>query len=161
MKGEGTMTIPDQTNLLQLMDETRSNIEKIIPQIDPHLEIYPGWTIREVLAHITGWDDSTVGTLRAHVEGKPLSQPKIRDFDEYNALSVSCRAGLAAEQVVLEWRSTRKVLRTMIEELPEDKFNTSMAVPWGGKSTVSKMMEMFCKHEDSHTKDIRNIGAIK
>ena len=148
------MTIPDRTILLQHMDATRTKIESILHQIDPHKEIYPGWTIREVLAHISGWDDETINTLRAHLEGKSLSKVEIRDFDKYNALSISSRTGDKYEQVKDEWRSTRKLLRTIIEEIPEDKFFAPLAVPWGGKSTVIDMMEMFCEHEESHTQDV-------
>jgi hypothetical protein len=141
--------------LLQLMDDTRVRIENLLPQIDVHLEIYPGWTIREVLEHVAGWDDAAIATLRALLEEKPLSIPEIRDLDEYNTLSISTRSGTEEKQIFREWRSKREVLRKMIEEFPENKFEISFLVPWEGKSTVTEMMEMFCEHEESHTRDIQ------
>ena len=143
--------------LLQLMDDTRLRIENLLPQIDAHLEIYPGWTIREVMEHVAGWDDAAIATLRAHLEDKPLSTPEIRNLDEYNAMSISSRSGMEDEQILTEWRSKRGILRKMIEEFPEFKFETPFLVPWGGKSTVTEMMEMFCEHEDSHTRDIQKL----
>jgi hypothetical protein len=152
---EDSMPIPDRKILIQHMDETRAKIEGLLPQIDPHKEIYPWWTIREVLAHVAGWDDATIDALRAHLEGRPLTQSEIHDFDEYNAQSISSRTALKNDQVLKEWRSTREALRTMIEEFPEDSFNTPVTVPWGGKSTLMDLMEMFCDHEDSHTRDVQ------
>jgi hypothetical protein len=149
------MSTQERKNLLQLMDDTRAKIEGLLPQIDPHKEIYPGWTIRELLAHVSGWDDTSIETLRAHLIRRPLSIADIHDFDEYNAKSISSRLGLGEEQILREWRSTWQVLRTMIEEYPEEKFRIPVAVPWGGKSTVTDLMEMFCDHEESHTRDIK------
>jgi hypothetical protein len=149
------MSTQERKNLLQLMDDTRAKIEGLLPQIDPHKEIYPGWTIRELLAHVSGWDDTSIETLRAHLNRRPLSIADIHDFDEHNAKSISSRLGLGEEQILREWRSTRQDLRTMIEDYPEEKFRIPVAVPWGGKSTVTDLMEMFCDHEDSHTRDIQ------
>jgi hypothetical protein len=149
------MPDPEKKVLLQLMDDTRLRIESLLPKIDTHIEIYPGWTIREVLEHVAGWDEAAIATLQAHLYDKPLSIPEIRDLDEYNALSISTRSGEQDEQILGEWRSKREVLRKMIEEFPENKFETPFPVPWGGKSTVTDMMEMFCEHEDSHTRDIQ------
>ncbi len=147
----------DRKTLLQLLDDTRTKIECLLPQIDPNKEIYPGWTIREVLVHVAGWDEAAAATLRAHLENKPLSLPRINNLDEYNAISISNRSEMDGEQVLREWRSTRDVLRRMIKEFPEEKFHLRFAVPWGGKSTVTAMMEMFCEHEESHTRDIQKV----
>jgi hypothetical protein len=155
MTREDPMPIPDQKKLLQLMEETHTKMESVLPQVDSNKEIYPGWTIREVLAHVTGWDETTIEALHAHIEGRPLSIPNIPDIDEYNELSVFSRTGLDNEQVLKEWRSNRKVLRTIIEEMTVDKFSLPVTVPWGGNSTIIAMMEMFCEHEAKHTADVQ------
>jgi hypothetical protein len=145
----------DKKTLLQLMDGTRANIEGLLPRIDPSKEIYPGWRIREVLAHVSGWDDLTIDVLRAHRDGTVPSITDVHDFNEYNASSISSRKGLDDDQIVKEWRRTRKTLRKLIEQFPENIFHSPLPVPWGGKSTVTDMMEMFCDHEESHTCDVQ------
>jgi hypothetical protein len=151
---EVAMPIPDREFLLHRMDETRLIIEKLLPEIDPRKEIYPGWTIRDMLAHMTGWDDATIDSLRAHVVDRPPSVSAIRSLDEYNALTVSSRQDLDYDQVLREWRLTRQVLRTIIEQLPEDKFFSPLIVPWGEKATVTYLVDMFRDHEEEHTRDI-------
>jgi len=148
------MPVPDRDFLLHRMDEARTMIEKLLPEIDPHKEIYPGWTIRDMLAHITGWDDATIDALRAHVVEHPPSVPAIRSLDEYNALTISSRKDLDYDHVLKEWRLTRQVLRTLIEQLPGDKFLSPVIVAWGGKTTVADLVDMFREHEEQHTRDI-------
>ena len=148
------MPVPDRDLLLHRMDETRLKIENLMPEIDTNKEIYPGWTIKDILAHMTGWDDATIDSLRAHVGESPRSVPAIRSLDGYNALSVSSRKDLDYEHVLKEWRLTRQELRTIIEQLPEDKFVSPVIVPWGEKSTVTYLVDMFRDHEEEHAQDI-------
>ena len=140
--------------LLHRLDETREVIEKILPTIDRKREIYPGWTMKEMLAHMTGWDDATIDSLRAHVIERPPSVAAIRSLDEYNTLTVSSRQDLGYEQVLKEWRLTRQVLRTIIEQMSADKFLEPLVVPWGEKTTVAFLVEMFRDHEEEHVHDI-------
>ena len=49
---------------------------------------------------------------------------------------------------------TRQVLRTIIEQMPEDKFFEPLIVPWGEKATVTSLVDMFCDHEDEHARDV-------
>ncbi len=144
----------ERLSLLNRLDETREIIEKILPTIDKDKEIYPGWTIKHMLAHMTGWDDATINSLRAHVVNRPPSVPAIRSLDEYNAGTVSTRLDLDYDQVVREWRLTRQVLRTIIEQMPADKFLEPVIVPWGEKSTVAFLVDMFRDHEEEHIHDI-------
>ena len=148
------MTSPDRDFLLHRMDETRKIIEDLLPKIDPAKQIYPGWTIKDMLAHMTGWDDATIDSLRAHVVMRPPSTPAIQSLDIYNDSTVTSRKDLNYEQVLREWRLTRQVLRTVIEQMPEDKFLEPLIVPWGRKETVAFLVEMFRDHEEEHLKDI-------
>jgi hypothetical protein len=148
------MTSEDRDFLLRRMDKIRSKIEELLPRIDPSKEIYPNWTIKNMLAHMTGWDDATIDSLRAHVIGRPPSVPAIRSLDEYNKSTVTSRTDLSLDQVLKEWRLTRQVLRTIIEELPEDKFFGPVIVPWGEKATVTFLVDMFREHEEAHMNDI-------
>ncbi|MEZ0396510.1 MAG: DinB family protein [Anaerolineales bacterium] len=149
------MTEGERRFLLDRLDQTRQEIETLLPQIDPHKEIYPGWTIKHMLAHMTGWDDATIDSLRAHVSGRPPAVEAVRSIDEYNALTVSSRQDLEYEQVLNEWRLTRQILRTLLTEIPEDKFLEPVVVPWGEKTTITFLVEMFRHHEQEHLGDIR------
>jgi hypothetical protein len=148
------MTSEDRDFLLHRLDETRSKIEDLLLKIDGDYEIYPGWSVKELLAHMTGWDDATIDSMRAHMQGHPPSVPAIRSLDQYNALTVSSRIDLDFDQIVKEWRLTRQVLRTIIEQMPEDKFFEPLTVPWVKKATVTYLVDMFRDHEEEHAQDL-------
>jgi uncharacterized damage-inducible protein DinB len=150
----GKMISAEKESLLHRLDETRQTIEDLLPEIDPEKDIYPGWTIKQILAHITGWDDATIDALRAHGLGLPPSIPTIHSLDEYNRLTTSSRKDLTYNQILKEWRQTRQVLHDILEQLPDQRFLESIAVPWGRKTTITKLVNIFSHHEKEHAQDI-------
>jgi len=148
------MTLDEKQALLQRLDSARGRLEALLPDVDPSREIYPGWTIRQLLAHISGWDDATIASLRAHVAGKPPATPADRGINAYNAGTVSTRQDLDLDHVVKEWRATREVLRRLIAEMPPDKFDGTLVVPWGPTGTVTELIDVFVEHEHEHAADI-------
>ena len=144
----------DRSDFLRRLDGTRQVIEELLPKIDRTKYIYPGWTIKEMLGHMTGLDDATIDSLRAHVAGRPPSLDAILSLDDYNEHTVRSRADLDYDHVLKEWRLTRQVLHTLIEQMPEDKFVQPLLVPWGDTSTVIFLVDMFRDHEEEHTRDI-------
>jgi hypothetical protein len=148
------MTIGDRESLLLRLDESRLMLEGLLLKIDPAKEIYPGWTIKQILAHITGWDDAAIDALRAHLDGRAPAVRANRGLNEYNARTVASRQDQDFPFVVDEWRLKRKLLRTIIIEMPENKFIERLVVPWGRKGTVVYLMDTFRDHEEEHAKDI-------
>jgi hypothetical protein len=148
------MSTGDREFLVNRLDETRKEIEDLLPLIDPKLEIYPGWSIRQLLAHITGWDDATIDSLRAHIAGRAPAVPANRGINEYNIRTVASRQDLDLSHILNEWRLTRQVLRTIIKEMPEEKFFEPLIVPWGEKGTVTYLVDTFREHEAEHAQDI-------
>jgi hypothetical protein len=150
----GMMTAGERDILIQRLDETRLKIEGILPKIDPIKEIYPGWTIKQMLAHITGWDDVTLDSLRAHVAGRAPEASANRDLDEFNARTIASRHELDYSHILDEWRLTRKLLRTVVEEMPEERFVEPLVSPWGKKGTVTYLINIFREHEEEHVQDV-------
>ncbi len=148
------MTSADRAYLLHRLNETRTQIDSLLPNIDAKKEIYPGWTIKDLLAHITGWDDATIESLRAHVAGRPPVISAPNGIDEYNDRTVTSRSDLNYDHILNEWRLTRQVLCTIIEQMPEDKFFEPVTLPWGPRGTVTMLVETFRDHENEHGHDI-------
>lgn len=148
------MTICEKDILIYRLDETRLKIEELLPKIDPVKEIYPGWTIKQMLAHITGWDEVTINSLRSHIAGKAASVPANRGINEFNARTVASRQEQDYSHILKDWRLARKVLRTILEKMPEEKFLEPLTAPWGEKGTVAYLVDIFREHEEEHVRDI-------
>jgi hypothetical protein len=142
-------------SLLLRFDGTRQKIEELLPNIDPYKDIYLGWTIKQILMHITGWDDAAIDSLHDHIDGQAPSVPANRGIDEYNARTVASRQGQDFPRLLKEWRMKRKLLRAIIFEMPEDKFIEPFVLPWGGKGTVVYLVDTFRHHEEIHAQDIK------
>lgn len=149
------MTIDIRDSLIDRLDKSRQKLVELLPGIDPVPEIYPSWTIKQMLAHITGWDDVWLDALQAHIQGYPLAIPTIHSLDQYNEMTVASREGLNYDQTLEEFHQTRQALRELIRQIPEDKILEPITVPWGGKETLDSLVEIFSTHEIEHAHDIK------
>ncbi|MEW5831057.1 MAG: maleylpyruvate isomerase N-terminal domain-containing protein [Chloroflexota bacterium] len=143
-------------SLIHQLEEARDGIRAALPEIDRRKDIYPGWTIKELLAHMTGWDDALIAAIRAHIGGDEIGTPAARGIDVYNAETVSTREAIDYEATRLEWERTRQILIETLRSVPEDKFRTPLVYPWGGEGTISRMIGVFIHHETAeHGNDLR------
>ena len=139
-----------RTFLIDRLKEKRETIEALISKVPLQKEIYTGWTIKELVAHMSGWDDVIIEALQAHTRGEPISTTVTRGVDAYNASTVHTRESLDFDHVLREWRATREVLIQTLNELPDEKFNQALTFPWGEPGTVAYLLEIFVEHEEFH-----------
>ena len=150
------MVTKDQ--LIQWLKESHEKIEQLVAQVDHEKEIYPGWTIREILAHFTGWDDAVVASLRSHAAGGIPTVVADRGPDYYNAATVTERETLSFEHIYREWQITHEQLKIAIRELPPEKMEEKIVFPWGQKGNVEDLVVgLTTEHEAEHTKDIEAV----
>lgn len=143
-----------KTALIQRLDEARAGLESVLPRVDPAKQIYPNWTLKQMLDHIAGWDDAVIASLQAHVHGRSAGTPADRGIDYYNAQTVSTRESISFDHSLHEFQASRQVLKQTIQAMPEEKLTEPLIVPWGGRGTVSEIIEIFSGHEEEHTADV-------
>ena len=149
----------DKKRLLRRLDDARAMMRAVLNGIELSMEIYPGWTIKHVLAHIAGWDDATAVSFLAHTAGDEPGTPAARGIDHYNAESVATRETLDFERVHQEWELSRNELKKAISEMPDEKLSTPLILPWGPYGTVEQAVSIFAEHEEEHAKEIaRMVG---
>ena len=151
------MVMDDKTRLTQELDQSREHLRAALARLDAQAEIYPGWTVKQLLAHICGWDEATTASLRAHAEGIEPAVPAARGIDPYNAESVETREALSYEQTVKEWELAREELETVIMEMPPEKLEQPLVVPWGPTASVARLIRVFVEHEEEHAEEIRRL----
>ena len=144
----------DKTRFIQQLDAAHEKMLAVVAQVDTELEIYPGWTMKQVLAHLTGWDDATTSSLRAHIDGSQPATPAVEGIDFYNAQSVETREALNYEQTLVEWRLARDQLKAAINDLPPEKLNEPLLFAWGEMGSVARLVAIFVSHEEEHAEEI-------
>jgi hypothetical protein len=156
---EEGMIMEERERLIQQLDRARQAMRAALAGIDTEREIYANWSVKHLLAHITGWDQVATATLRAHASGEEPGEPTLQDINAVNDEFVASREALDYKQVAEEWKRVRQELETVIQEMPEDRFQVSMLFPWGEHGTVSQIVNIFSEHEEEHAVEIRKIRA--
>jgi len=142
--------------LIQELDEARSVLENLLIDIPPETEIYPGWTLRQFYAHLTGWDDAVTASLQAHARGQTPATPAAQGIDAYNAESVATRSTLDYARIVHEWHLAREDLKAALRELPPEKLDETLLYAWGPTGSVERLIEVFVWHEgEEHAQELR------
>lgn len=147
------MIVKDQ--LIDELDHAHEAMRLLLQSLNTSQEVYPTWTVKELLAHLTGWDDASIASLQAHSHGDIPSTPASRGIDPYNASTVNERVALSLEQVIREWEQTREVLKQVIRDLPDERLSKELVFPWGPKGSVEELIGIFAEHELEHVEEIR------
>jgi hypothetical protein len=128
----------------------------LLADLPPDIEIYPGWTLRQFYAHLTGWDEVVTTALREHAAGRVPRAPVVNGINAYNAESIHTRETLDYAQIVEEWQLARAELRAAIRNFPVERLNESLVFPWGPVGSVRQLVEVLVEHEgDEHANELR------
>jgi hypothetical protein len=122
--------------LIQRLKEKREVIEQLVANAPYDKEIYAGWKMKELLAHLSGWDDAIVDVLQAHAKRKPVNRTVSTGINAYNAKTVRTRESLSLEQVIKEWKATRELVFHALDDLPDEKFNQQLTFPGANRARL-------------------------
>ena len=147
----------EKAQLIQRLDTARAKMHAVVQQLTTEKIIYPGWTPKHLLAHIAGWDEAIIAALRAYAESQEYEIPAFRGINEYNARSVETREMLTYSQVYREWEQAREQVKEELQKMSEEKFKSELLFPWGGRGSVTQLVEVFIEHETQHAKEIEQL----
>ena len=146
----------ERDELIQELDTSRGVLLELLADIPPDSEIYPGWTLRQFYAHLTGWDDVVTLSLREHAAGRIPAAPTVSGINSYNAESIHTRETLNYKHIVAEWKVAREQLRAAIRDFPPERLNELLVFPWGTRGSVRRMVEVLVEHEgEEHAGELR------
>ena len=147
--------LDEKAQLIQRLERAHDTVRGLLADIDPQAIIYPGWTLKQLIAHFTGWDDAITASLHAHAVGNEPATPAVEGIDPYNVASVATREALSFEQTVQEWELAREQLKAAVRDLSAQKFAEPLLFPWGRTGTVAELLAIFYEHEEEHVEEIR------
>ncbi len=152
--------LDERLELIQQLDDSRAILCELLADIPPETEIYPGWTLREFYAHLTGWDDVVTLSLREHAAGRIPATPVVNGIRAYNAESVQTRETLDYAHIVKEWSLAREQLKAALRDFPPDRLDEPLLFPWGEIGSVRELVEVFVHHEGTeHAGELRDWKA--
>jgi len=143
--------------LIQQLDDAREQMRAVLYRVGLNLEIYPTWTIKHILAHLSGWDEACIATIEAFLNGDQFATPAARGVDFYNAHSVETRQELDFDHIRREYEFTRTQYKTLLERLPAEKIDEVVVLPWGERAPIARLITAFADHEAGHAVEIAEI----
>jgi hypothetical protein len=146
-----------QDEILQAYEHSRAIMMAQLDEIDRNRKVYPLWTIREIIAHLSGWDDSAIGFLNALLKGELPPTPAMRGTTVYNDETVSTREGLNYDQILREYMSTRSNLLSLIRKTPDEILTKKSILPWGEEGSFVDLANIFTPHEIEHAEDVKKL----
>ncbi len=143
--------------ILKTLDSSHATMMAQLAEIDKNRKIYPLWTIREIIAHLSGWDDAAIGFVNALLKGETPPTPAVRGVDVYNEETVSTREGLSYDHIVREYVETRAKLVALVSQTSEEMTTQKSILPWGGEGALEDIVQVFGPHELEHATDVQKI----
>ena len=151
----------DTEHLIEELAQARSEMQRAVSAVDRQQEICPGWTVKEVLAHISGWDAVGISTVRAHMAGEQLPPLQARGIDAYNAYVVAGCETLTYEQVVEDWERARRQFEQALREAPPEMLTDQVQFPGGETGTVAWYVSILVEHEQEHANEIMTVVSAQ
>jgi hypothetical protein len=117
-----------KSELLNWLKEQYQNWEALIDQIGTTLMDQPGvngdWSMKDIVAHLTGWNSRLVASLQAAQRGEPEPPPPwpahLQTDNEINAWIYESNHGCSVRQVLDESHQVFQHLFAVVKGLSED-----------------------------------------
>ena len=163
----------NKSELIAGLQEEYQNWQTLLDQIGPEHMDQPGvagdWSVKDIVAHLTGWRKRTVARLqaaqRAAPEPPPPWPPQLQTDDEINAWIYETNRERNVQDVLDESRQVFEQLLTVIEGLPDQVFtDVQRYLPWwegystfypDGKGSTLTSDAFFAHFHEEHEPDMR------
>ena len=141
--------------LVERLKKARKHLNQFVSQAPVDKQIYPNWTLKQYLDHLSGWDDAIIESLNAHAKNEPVPQTAARGINAYNADTVTTRESLSFEHTRREFDKSREAVIETIQNLPDEKFDQPFTFAWGDSGTVADLVEIFAEHDEEHAEHLK------
>jgi hypothetical protein len=152
-----------KSELLNWLQEEYQQWEAFLDQIGPARMDQPGvnghWSIKDIVAHLTGWQPRLIARLqaaqRSEAEPPPPWPAHLQTEDEINAWIYEANRGRSVHEVLDESRQVFQQFLAVIEGLPDDILIEPAyhIVRLGGQRFSAS--EFFDHFHDDHEPDMR------
>lgn len=155
-----------KSDLLNWLQEEYQQWEVFLDQIEPRCMDQPGvngdWSMKDIVAHLTGWNRWLVARLQAAQRSEPEPSPPwpahLQSEDEINAWIYESNRGRSVREVLDESHQVYQQLLAVIDSLPEEvrieRIEPAYYLVWVDDKRFLAG-EFFDHFRDDHEPDVR------
>jgi len=128
-------------------------------------EVLPGWTAKDVLAHIAAWEtrvatylpDLLADSIGSHPESPSLGSggPVGIEADTFNVEQVALRREHAPRELLQELADSRRYVLETLANARDDDLTQPHAMPWGQVTIERWALQEICEHDGEHAAQLR------
>ncbi|MDY6878329.1 MAG: DinB family protein [Chloroflexota bacterium] len=112
------------------------------------------WTIKDILAHISGWAAWDLVGIRAILTGERPNFLVIQDVDAFNARLVAERSTWSLEQILAEMRDTQSALQELLISMPDEDLFRAGLFQGSYWDNLTGWLQVAWEHEEEHAAQI-------
>jgi hypothetical protein len=127
----------NKTSILNKLNTSYAALEEILVYMDKTqylIEgVIPGWSIKDILAHITSWHYRLIKLLDAavHNEEPAISGPaNIEEMDALNAQFYQENKSLPLDKVLTDFRTSHEHIMDIVQAMPEEDLMSPHRFAW-------------------------------
>jgi hypothetical protein len=127
----------DKTSILKDMSTSYAALEETLAALDKTQYfaegVIPGWSIKDVLAHITSWQHRLLRWLGAALrnEEPALSGPdSVEEMDALNAQFYQQNKARALDEVMADFRTSYQHIMDIVRAMPEEDLISPHKFAW-------------------------------
>jgi hypothetical protein len=127
----------DKTSIIIELNTSYNKLEEILAALSKtqyFIEgVIPGWSVKDILAHITSWHQRLLKWLDAAVrnEEPAISGPDtVEEMDALNAQFYQANKSLPLDEVLLNFRTTYQYIKDIVETMPVEDLISTHRFAW-------------------------------
>jgi uncharacterized damage-inducible protein DinB len=106
-----------------------------------------GWSVKDILAHIVGWEDEVIKQFQAFLVNPDVDDTY--DIDSFNESSVSSRKNKTRNEIIEELKSTQEELSAFISTLSQKDIDA--------EDRFSEWVEVLINHYKHHMSQLQKL----
>lgn len=157
-----------KAELLTMMQQSYNDFEALLAPLSEEQLTTPfmenDWSMRDMLAHITTWQQRGVLRLEAVRQNKEADTPVIRtdeEADRYTRAQLQKYQGRSLAEVRYDFRASYRQLVTAVTALGEELLFEPGRFEWMDGAALWACPRLYtCEHYEEHTADIEHFLAL-
>jgi uncharacterized damage-inducible protein DinB len=113
------------------------------------------WTIKDVLGHITCWEETCLEPLRRYADGGPFEVQVIKDYLTWNDEQAARKRDVPPDAILDELTAIRQGIVEAASRLSAEQWRQRVPFSWGGEGTIAGVLDVFYRHELEHVRSIQ------
>jgi uncharacterized damage-inducible protein DinB len=130
-------------------------IEGLSQEEMTQIQVEGVWTIKDILGHISSWEETRLEPLRRYADGSPFEVEVIEDDLAWNDEQAARKRDVPLVAILDELTAIRQALVEAAGKLSAEQGAQVVLLPWGEEGTVAEALDELSGHEMEHVEAIQ------